>query len=549
MENKVILNGEQETALAVMLSGRNVFLTGEAGTGKSTLLREFIRRCERECIVVAPTGIAALNAGGTTIHSQFKLKPGLLDPADIDPLTDVNGIRVLRSAKTFVVDEISMVRSDMLCAIDARLRELAFGVDKNRPFGGRQMILVGDFMQLPPVAGSAEERRFLVERLGGVYAFETDLWHAAQFRTISLKEVHRQSGDGVFKTVLNNIRHGNFVSAAKVLNNHCLGVKSFPEPPICLCATNSEAKAINDRERDRMQGQKRTFKAAVSGKFPESDYPVDPVLELAVGARVMVLCNRRKDGELEHVNGDMGTVVGFGADEEEVAIRLDTGKTITVEPNNWERYSYTHEIDPATHAHILKRAVVGSFRQIPVRLAYAITIHKSQGMSLPAVDLRLGRGCFEHGQLYTALSRCRTLAGLRLDRCVMSADLIMDEAVVEFCKSAERYFEPPAAGSPGYYEEAMQYYLRRITTGSGELPPEGMKQVEFDFSRRIFSHPDLDRLRYLYGNGMINKYDAPILVPLARKAIDGEGVKEDELVKIGAMVSRYALSSCGNLPR
>ena len=117
------------------------------------------------------------------------------------------------------------------------------------------------------------------------------------------------------------------------------------------------------------------------------------------------------------------------------------------------------------------------------------------------------------------------------------------------CKSAERYFEPPAAGSPGYYEEAMQYYLRRITTGSGELPPEGMKQVEFDFSRRIFSHPDLDRLRYLYGNGMINKYDAPILVPLARKAIDGEGVKEDELVKIGAMVSRYALSSCGNLPR
>lgn len=252
MENKVILNGEQEAALAVMLSGRNVFLTGEAGTGKSTLLREFIRRCERECIVVAPK-----------------------------------------------------------------------------------------------------------------------------------------------------------------------------------------------------------FTAAVSENFPESDFPVDVELDLVVGARVMVLCNQRKEGVLECVNGDMGTVTGFGAGEE-VSIRLDKGKTVTLEPHDWEKYAYSYEIDSATQKSVLKQEVVGIFRQIPVRLAYAITIHKSQGMSLPAVDLRLGRGCFDHGQLYTALSRCRTLEGLRLDRKVLPEDLIIDESVREFCKSAESAAEAPADGLPMYYEEAMR---------------------------------------------------------------------------------------------
>ena len=539
MEEKIVLNGEQEAALAVMLSGRNVFLTGEAGTGKSTLLREFIRRCERECIVVAPTGIAALNAGGTTIHSQFMLKPGLLDPTGLDPVTDGRRYRVLRTAQTVVVDEISMVRSDLFCAMDARLRELASRECRDLPFGGRQMVLVGDFLQLPPVVGGEDERRYLAERLGGSFAFETDLWQAAQFRTVSLKKVHRQSGDGLFKSVLNNLRHGNFDSAAKVLNSNCLVEKHFPGSPICLCATNREAKAINERECGKVRGVSRKFTAAVSENFPESDFPADVELDLVVGARVMVLCNQRKDGVLECVNGDMGTVTGFGAGEE-VSIRLDKGKTVTLEPHDWEKYAYSYEIDSATQKSVLKQEVVGIFRQIPVRLAYAITIHKSQGMSLPAVDLRLGRGCFDHGQLYTALSRCRTLEGLRLDRKVLPEDLIIDESVREFCKSAESAAEAPADGLPMYYEEAMRYYLRRITTGSGELPPEGMQQVEFDFSLRIYSHPVLDKLCQLHEKGMINKYDAPVLGPFVKMAIAGEGVKEEDLAKIKTLVSRYA---------
>ena len=537
MENKVILNGEQEAALAVMQSGCNVFLTGEAGTGKSTLLREFIKRCECGCIVVAPTGIAALNAGGTTIHSQFKFKPGLLDPAALDSLTDANCVRVLHSAQTIVVDEISMVRSDLFCAMDARLRDLAFCENKIRPFGGRQMILVGDFMQLPPVVGCAEERRFLAERLGGVYAFETDLWHAAQFRMISLKEVHRQRGDVVFRSVLNNLRRGNFGSAAKVLNNNCLVEKSYRDSPICLCATNREANVINSREGNRVKGESKTFTATVSGQFSDVDFPTEVVLNLVVGSRVMILCNQRRDGELDFVNGDMGEVVEFG--EDEVAIRLNNGKTVIVEPYIWERCAYSPEMDPEKKNVVIKQKVIGLFRQIPLRLAYAITIHKSQGMSLPAVDLHLGRGCFDHGQLYTALSRCRSLAGLSLDRQVVPNDLIIDESVVKFYQSIENASADEVSSQSGFYEEAMQYYLRRITTGSGELPPEGMKQDEFDFSVRVCSHPVLDRLCYLHRNGMINKYDAPILVPFAKKVISGEGVKTDDLERIGLSVARY----------
>lgn len=191
-DENIVLNAEQETALELMLSGRNVFLTGEAGTGKSTLVREFIRRCDHECVVLAPTGIAALNAGGTTIHSQLMLKPGLLNPLALEPLTDGTRRQVLRAAKTVIVDEISMVRSDLFCAMDARLREVAAGENRERPFGGRQVILVGDFMQLPPVLRNEDEQTYINDRLGGMFAFQTDLWNAALFRTVFLRTVHRQ---------------------------------------------------------------------------------------------------------------------------------------------------------------------------------------------------------------------------------------------------------------------------------------------------------------------------------------------------------------------
>lgn len=538
-EDRILLNGEQEAAIELLKSGVNVFLTGEAGTGKSTLVREFIRRCGHECIVLAPTGIAALNAGGTTIHSQMMLKPGLLDPLNLEPLLDGSRCWVLRTAKTIIIDEISMVRGDLFCAMDARLREIASAVSKERPFGGKQIVVVGDFMQLPPVARSEDEIRFVDERLGGKFAFETDLWVASMFRTIFLKTVHRQNEDALFRSILNNLRHGKIETVANVLNNHCLGKKTFPVPPICLCTTNREAKAINEYAQKKINGVVYFFHAEIHGSFSETDCPTESCLELTVGARVMVLCNQRKDGVIECVNGDIGVVSGFAyGDTPIVEVQLDNGKKIQLEPHTWEKSVYSYETEPETGKPVMKQNIIGSFAQIPLRLAYAITIHKSQGLSFNSVYLRLGRGCFDHGQLYTALSRCRTLSGLQIDRPITPEDLIIDESVVRFCSELDKR-QRAEPEDVFWYEEAMQYYLRRLKTGDGGNIPREMTQCEFDFTPRICQHPDLSKLIRLHESGLINKYDAPVLQPIVRNVIDGVGVKDDELALVHRLIAKY----------
>jgi hypothetical protein len=442
-------------------------------------------------------------------------------------------------AKTIIVDEISMVRSDLFCAMDARLREIAPAISRDRPFGGKQIVLVGDFMQLPPVVGSEEDREFVYEKLGGKFAFETDLWAAAMFRTVFLRTVHRQNEDALFRSVLNNLRHAKIESSAKVLNNHCLVKKTFQVPPICLCTTNREAKAINEYAQKKIKGNSRYFHAEIHGSFPEADYPTESCLELTVGARVMVLCNQRKDGVIECVNGDIGVVSGFASgDSPIVEVQLDNGKKVQLEPHTWEKGEYSYEADPETGKTELRQNIIGSFSQIPLRLAYAITIHKSQGLSFNSVYLRLGRGCFDHGQLYTALSRCRTLIGLQIDRPITPEDMIIDESVVRFYLELDKR-QHTESTDVLWYEEAMQYYLRRLKTGDGGNVPSEMAQCEFDFTPRICQHPDLSKLLRLHESGLINKYDAPVLQPIVSNAIDGVGVKDDELALVHRLIAKY----------
>ena len=562
-ESAIKLTEEQEYAVSVMMSGRNVFLTGEAGTGKSTVLQEFRRRCDRPCVVLAPTGIAAINAGGTTIHSFFQLRPGLLTPDTIEPFTSGSRAQVIREARTIVIDEVSMVRSDLLSAIDIRLRALTGGPKRQMPFGGKQIVLVGDFFQLPPVVKPGIESDYLNQRLGGSFAFQTDLWAAAQFSCVFLRQVHRQGGDARFMAVLNDLRNGKFAEAAEVLNGLCLRERQRKVPPVCLCTTNREAREVNVRASVCGNGASRTFNAVVKGQFPEGNYPTELSLEVRVGNRVMLLCNcRKKDGEFDYVNGDLGVVTRFvgEGDDAAVVLRLDSGREVTVESNEWKSFSYVSAEDPVSHKRVVRQHEVGSFTQMPLRLAYAVTIHKSQGLSLDSVDLNLGCGCFSHGQLYTALSRCRSLAGLRIDRAVRPEDLIIDQAVIDFyaemvgrdlrarrnAKKTQNSLEdrcgPPRTSDPTdpppYYEEAMQYYLHQLDPHYA--PDAGsVRQFEFCFDQRVYAHPDLEKLKVVYRSCGFNKYDAPALNPIAESYCFGNGVTETELVRVSRIIAKY----------
>jgi ATP-dependent DNA helicase PIF1 len=401
----------------IVNGGRNVFLTGRAGAGKTTLLRQVIQAFREKAVVLAPTGLAAVHVGGQTIHSFFNFPPRLLDPADARKLRNQ---RVVKALETLIIDEVSMVRADMMEAIDRTLR---LNRGQRAPFGGARLILSGDLHQLPPVV-EAEVEPILAAAYGGPWFFRAPAFGAANFRLAALKRAFRQE-DAAFLSILNGMRNGRLSEVDQQLLETRVSSRTPAEASqthVVLTPNNAAAWRINQTRLSELPGPARTYSATLEGAFDEKSFPTDETLELKAGARVLMI---RNDPSGRWVNGSLGTVQALGESDVFVKIGSDVHR---VSAQAWEKFRY--EFD--AKAQSVARSVTGSFKQLPLRLAYAVTIHKSQGMTLDKVYLDFDRGMFAHGQAYVAFSRCRTLEGLELSRPLRPRDLIVDRSAFGF---------------------------------------------------------------------------------------------------------------------
>ena len=412
---------EFELVLDFVRNGEgNLFITGRAGTGKSTLLKAIRDAMPDNMAVLAPTGLAAVNVGGQTIHSFFGLPPKLIMSEDIR--RSRNG-GVMRKLKFLVIDEVSMVRSDLMHGIDLSLR-LNRGRPKE-PFGGLRLLLFGDLHQLPPVVREGEVAAYLDETYGGPFFFGVPaLMEGAGTRLIELEQVFRQR-DETLLHVLNQIREGSAGrEELSLLNERVHPIRTLAEgdPYVILTPTNQAAHRINTAFLAALPGTAFQYAASVTGEFNQAAHPTDTNLVLKAGAKVILL---RNDAEKRWVNGTIARVARLDKDRVWVDI---AGKEYEVEPAAWEnrRYAYDQAQEKVVET------IAGTFRQYPVRLAWALTIHKSQGLTLDKVYIDMGRGTFAHGQTYVALSRCRTMEGLALARSLIPNDIMFDPAATRY---------------------------------------------------------------------------------------------------------------------
>lgn len=421
-EKAPILTDEFKDALALLESHSAIrpliFITGRAGTGKTTLLKYFAQHTAQNVVVLATTGLAAINVHGQTVHSFFRLKPGnLLDLAALRRLPR----KTVDSFDTLIIDEASMLRADLLDAIDHILQ---ISTHTREPFGGKQLILFGDLFQLPPVEESEHSglSGYFNERYASPYFFEAQVLKHLPLEVFELKRIFRQSADREYAHLLNAIRQGT-ISQPELdsqLNKRVSAeTPDILENSILLATTNYSAMWRNRSQLAKLPGPEFIYTATADATFTKTP-PADTELHLKKGAKIMMLTN-----EDNWVNGDLGTVYELGEDFIRVEIK---GAVYDVQPHVWDEVYY--EFNPLTQK--LAPKVKGFFKQYPLKLAWAITIHKSQGLTFDNIYLDMGRGAFATGQTYVALSRCRTLAGVHLKRPVLTSDVQCDERVQQF---------------------------------------------------------------------------------------------------------------------
>ena len=418
------LNPEFQHALELMEDTRlNLFITGRAGTGKSTLLNYFKEKTQKNIAVLAPTGVAALNVQGQTIHSFFKFKPTVTFDS-IRRLSKEKERDIYGSLDAIVIDEISMVRADLLDCVDRFLR--LNGKNPQEPFGGLQMIFIGDLYQLPPVVTS-EEKELFQAHYSSPYFFSAKFFDTFAMKLIELDKIYRQKDTG-FIHLLNAIRNQTFTQTdiAK-LNGR---VNEAFDPPdddyfVYLTPYTANAHALNEAKLGKLSGKLHQFNAVIEGDFKKDCFPALPLLNIRPQSQIMMVNN---DPRGRWVNGTMGKVLSIEEREnnEAVIVKLETGPKVAILPNKWEISQFFLEEEQ------IKTKVVGSFTQYPLALAWALTIHKSQGKTFEKVVFDIGKGSFTPGQVYVALSRCTSLEGLILKKPIQKHHMWMNTEVARF---------------------------------------------------------------------------------------------------------------------
>ncbi len=400
----------------------HLYITGEAGTGKTTLLKYFRRNTQKNVVILAPTGIAAINCYGQTLHSFFKFPPKLVQKEHVRRI--YNAQKIFSRLDMLIIDEASMMRADLLDAVDESMRLNMHNYDE--PFGGVQVVLFGDLYQLPPIV-DRQAQEIYGARYATPYFFSSKVFSQTPFRRLALKKIYRQNDSG-FAEILNRIRNKTLSDADLALLNTRASRQALDNAEDCitLTPTNAAAAVINEFRLSRLSSEEFSYSASVQGEFDEPSYPTDAKLRLKAGAQVLMIQN---DPEKRWVNGSVGEVVQLK--ESSIEVLID-GKIHKVEKTKWKKIRYEHdaELDQITEEEI------GGFEQYPIKLAWAITIHKSQGLTFDRVTVDLGSGTFTHGQAYVALSRCRSLEGLTLKRPLTRRDIIFDPRIA-------KYHEPP----------------------------------------------------------------------------------------------------------
>lgn len=396
-------------------TNKHIFITGKAGTGKSMLLQYFKQNSSKRLVVVAPTGVAALNVRGQTIHSLFRIRPGFNSKENLR--INSKTALLLKNLDAVVIDEVSMVRADLMDSIDYILRKTR---SNNLSFGGVQMIMFGDLYQLPPVIDSPELHKYFADNHGGFYFFNALAWKNIILETYELTTIFRQK-DEDFKNILNTIRTGQIdVSLLSQLNQR-VEIEIPSNGVITLATTNQSVNEINESQLSQLKGKIFEYKATIIGDI-KPPYPTEETLRLKKGAQIMLMKN---DKEKRWVNGTLGYVDSLT--DKEIKVNVD-GIIYPVPQETWNKISYYYNRE----THKIEEEIISSFTQFPLRLAWAITVHKSQGQTYGSVVVDMGDGAFAHGQTYVALSRCKSLDGLFLKREILREDIIVDPSIITF---------------------------------------------------------------------------------------------------------------------